>query len=785
MAKTKLSSAAVKSFFAQHGEKFGLGGAVLCLLFFAWSAWGRPTITQNEAPQTIKDKAARAIAHIDEGVIEPAATPPETAIAAANRSLSKLPETAVEITPYKPFVFQPFSKRGDPQLFPAESLIVSAGRGAIATMPKGQMGIGMQGYSEMSDGYSGGGYPGGSYPGSDYQGPGGDPAMQMMQGMAGKGKAGSKSKKGGGKGPKRSSGQSTAPTDYGAGMYSGTESDGYTDESGMYGQGGYGVAQGVGSKGGVSAPGAIPDGRRWAMVLATVPLAKQEQEFAAKLDEAARPDRVVQQFQSPFYGYIIVERAELNAAGEASDWRAIDVARSIQYQRKWFSVPVPEVADMDFTDPYLTMSLPPLLDKPWGKEANHPDIPENPIPNPTDPYGVPTGRQTDEANPDAETEEEEFVPALNDPFAVGAQGMQGYGSDSYSGTEGGYPGASGRRSRGGRSAMMSGASSGSAGYPGAGGYAGGSMYGGSMYDQGSMSGGSMYGEGSMYGASEKIIDKLLVRFFDFTVAPGKSYKYRIKLTVGNPNYMVGARYLQDAASSEIQSRETEWSEPSGVVSVPRDHQIFAMAADASRAQAKVGVVSWHPDLKHEEITDFGPVEAVKELTMDVGDVANITAETPVINFVKRTAEVVEKFPFTPNLLLADLRGGKQTVTDRPPYAPAEMLVMDDRGNLAVRHELEDSKAFEPLKERLETEEPSKVAPASEGGYPGGGYPGGSSSGMSMPGGGYPGGSSSGMSMPGGGYPGGSSSGMSMPGGYPGSGYPGKGTNSTRRGRPAP
>ena len=77
----------------------------------------------------------------------------------------------------------------------------------------------------------------------------------------------------------------------------------------------------------------------------------------------------------------------------------------------------------------------------------------------------------------------------------------------------------------------------------------------------------MYGEGSTYGASEKIIDKLLVRFFDFTVAPGKSYKYRIKLTVGNPNYMVGAKYLQDAASSEIPSRETEWSEPSGVVSV--------------------------------------------------------------------------------------------------------------------------------------------------------------------------------------------------------------------------
>ena len=62
---------------------------------------------------------------------------------------------------------------------------------------------------------------------------------------------------------------------------------------------------------------------------------------------------------------------------------------------------------------------------------------------------------------------------------------------------------------------------------------------------------------------------LLLRFFDFTVEPGKQYKYRVMLWLANPNYNYDIHFLSDPKLAKEQWIKTEWSELNAPVSVCR------------------------------------------------------------------------------------------------------------------------------------------------------------------------------------------------------------------------
>ncbi len=61
----------------------------------------------------------------------------------------------------------------------------------------------------------------------------------------------------------------------------------------------------------------------------------------------------------------------------------------------------------------------------------------------------------------------------------------------------------------------------------------------------------------------------LFRFFDFTVQPGKRYRYRVQLWWTNPNYGIPRQYLVNADDSKEAYVKTEWSAPSEPAGVPR------------------------------------------------------------------------------------------------------------------------------------------------------------------------------------------------------------------------
>ena len=99
-------------------------------------------------------------------------------------------------------------------------------------------------------------------------------------------------------------------------------------------------------------------------------------------------------------------------------------------------------------------------------------------------------------------------------------------------------------------------------------------------------------------AEQKPPPFLLLRYFDYTVEPGKHYVYRVRLVLANPNYIppagaaadAGAQgvsnlkpgYLKDPKLAEKQWLETDWSEPSPVISVPRDTRVLALSVNPGR-----------------------------------------------------------------------------------------------------------------------------------------------------------------------------------------------------------
>ena len=91
---------------------------------------------------------------------------------------------------------------------------------------------------------------------------------------------------------------------------------------------------------------------------------------------------------------------------------------------------------------------------------------------------------------------------------------------------------------------------------------------------------------------------LLLRYFDYKVEPGKHYVYRVRLALANPNYIpppgrpptrersgvsnLKPGYLKDPKLAEKQWLETDWSEPSPVISMPRDTRVLALSVTPGR-----------------------------------------------------------------------------------------------------------------------------------------------------------------------------------------------------------
>ena len=330
---------------------------------------------------------------------------------------------------------------------------------------------------------------------------------------------------------------------------------------------------------------------------------------------------------TPNYVGIEVQRAEINDKNAnqelaESDWKPLPNVGTEEF-KKFAKNMIGTCADVhrpEWTEPSISMPIPPILLNDYQKYASHSQIP----------LIVPQPKENEGEAVDADA-----------GFGAGGYGAGGYGAGGYgAGGMGGdgYGGAGASGMMGGGEGGYSGGSLGGDGYGGAGGMAGmgsalggASGYGGGESGYGGESGmGGMGGMGGGSGFNAIQLPKRLpstkyklVRFYDFSATPGKTYKYRVRLLMYDPNFPEYSAFqpktdtLKSDAVKRVQillanepkepkitssttgtatvkppvkrvsKRETEWSLPSPAVSAIKPPAVFA---GFETAQPKVEAV---------------------------------------------------------------------------------------------------------------------------------------------------------------------------------------------------
>ena len=248
--------------------------------------------------------------------------------------------------------------------------------------------------------------------------------------------------------------------------------------------------------------------------------------------------------------------------------------------------------------------------------------------------------------------------------------------------------------------------------------------------------GGGYGIPGMPGMKQPVVKHKMIRFFDFTAEAGKSYRYRVRVMIEDPNrprdknaepnirildQAVVDRLAKTTAEDEEYQKtsgkvrrtywlQTEWSEPSNVVTVVSPEQFVGGGAIGARV---VKLAATGPSVELEEgkgkvVTvvwdDRRATEVPSEREVLRGAFLDFTDKADVLHPLTLQIRRIEKFDFDTEAFVADLRGGEALLTDvdtksrveTPLPVPGEYLVVDGSGRLIACNEVDDAEEFRRL-----------------------------------------------------------------------------------------
>jgi hypothetical protein len=771
-----LSKESIVDFFLNHGEKLvvGLFGALACTLVWGGiDAVRTKPAKREQLPTVIVEHAGRTMKHIADSKGPPAET-------------TKRPSLAKQVEPWRenvvaapavPRIFNtPLSdekaKRSAPDVLPLVDLRVRPGWAVIAIAQ--------------------------------------DPNQGMMMGMPetkenddGKEKDKDKNKK------KQKGGKGADAGDLTLGVPPGSQKTGRSKfqmggPMGPMGPGGPMMGGEAGSLLPLASP--VMPGKiiPYCLVTALVPANAQQEAFM----RAFASSGLQTQADIPLWSDYRIERAEVPAGTSADaelNWTRLDLNKVAKAAEDWNGIQ-PEIAPADLqldpsqivpmdenaiqVVPYV-FPLPRLAGDPWGTESLHPWVVEQL-----------RKRQIEQEKWEAvaleEAEQASKTNILGGPGAGGGAPMgpgggmgAGMGRSMMPPTGGAGsrgmmpPGMSGRGMMPPGGPMGGGGDSDSAAMAGAGsrgmrmppsgmssrmGGPGGMMPPGMMPPGGGPGGMMSGGMGGMMGGGEggmemgmgiKLPEYRMFRFVDTTVEPGKTYRYRVQISVRNPNYGLPAQYLAQADLADKPILAAKKSEPSPLAHVPDKTGLLVRSlrkgeTRKSKTGYEVLVLAENPETGN---------YALKSLTTELGAFANFDKKQAKGPDAKNAESV------TTNSLLVDARGraedgDSKKGTTTGPSEPLELLFLREDGTFSVASAADSQRDYERYAQTLPTADDGKKKDKDgEGGgsslFPGGGGlfgpPGG---GAGTPPGG-PGGSRG--SMP----PGGGVRGSTPPSGRPG------------------
>ncbi len=469
----------------------------------------------------------------------------------------------------------------------------------------------------------------------------------------------------------------------------------------------------------------------WAIVVAKVPIREQLKRYQDAFEKAKLGFDPARDF--PQYKGYFVQRAEV-VPGKDLDWKPVPVYagehkfivanqpispngvgqpvmdKLYEIASKTWAGMSPNVIDPRFSDYVLTFPLPPLVGRDWGPEATHPDIP---LLADTPPLEEEVSQLTTDSPDQRRAVDSPFGatdPTLSNPgFPMPGRGA-GMGRGGFPGLGGRFGGEGGERSF--RPSMGRGPEGeGSRGLGGGGRYSG---------------GGAMAGPGGARTSLPKGLDYLLLRFFDFTVEPGKKYKYRVSLVLSDANYSMPDNVLApevlDRHAKENQAARAKnsvrpdirlvegWSDPSPTVGIPLAGSVKL-----------VDVKPWTPEKINDEPTanllveafdvdeKGNAIQAANKKEFRRGGVANMVEDAKYLG--EGWIDVWKGFKFNTGMTVLDIDGGKQLTKNYK--SPGRVLLMGPAGELYIRNELDDKLAVQYHDLLYETDD--KRRPGGEGG----------------------------------------------------------------------
>jgi hypothetical protein len=210
---------------------------------------------------------------------------------------------------------------------------------------------------------------------------------------------------------------------------------------------------------------------------------------------------------------------------------------------------------------------------------------------------------------------------------------------------------------------------------------GGGMMGGGM--------GQTESAGNYWKTDEK---KVMIRAFDFTVAPDTSYRYRVRIVVFNPNYK--REDVSPLAKEDTKKRVLRgpWSEATDEVHVLPDVMPYAIGTDPSSPKADMKV-TFH-------VIRFRPSDGVtvtRRFSAGPGEVIGepVTADIPVSDGSKKKSSTVD---FNSHQIVVDINANKKTggwqplpsgFVGAPIERPALTLLLRKDGSVALHSEADD------------------------------------------------------------------------------------------------
>lgn len=334
--------------------------------------------------------------------------------------------------------------------------------------------------------------------------------------------------------------------------------------------GAFGSTTGMGT-GGSTAADRI-ETAHWVLLTGLIPYEEQLREYTRLYANAMHSSAA----DYPTYLFIDIERNEIGDNNPDGSPRWVDIdpyEQFVENNKRWAGIS-PDPVDINYTLPPPSMDfqpmasrLPPLANRQFGPEVAYPPY----IPLMSDSLRDIMIYQQNLQNMIQENQRNLTPEDIRKNRAGELDrllGGSGTGTSDMSGTGGGM-GTSGMY-QGGGNAMNTGMT-------------GRTGMGGDSFGSASGSGMGMATNVNDWSVLTKRPPSVVVnmkyrlfRFFDFTVEPGKSYQYRVKLGLKNPNYRLNDRFLtEEAAKTKWEPvLYTDFSLPSGKVAVNSNARIL-------------------------------------------------------------------------------------------------------------------------------------------------------------------------------------------------------------------